>query len=170
MKKLLLIRHGKSDWGHPGVPDHDRVLNERGLRDAPRMGQALKKRGIVPDRIVSSTATRSVTTASMVAEGLGYPFERIVTTPDLYLAPPQTILRVVQSLEETAGTVLIFGHNPGMHEAVNLFCPSPELEDFPTLAVAWVEFAADYWGSVEWESGRLREFLIPRSLAEEGIG
>lgn len=169
MKKLLLIRHGKSDWNHPGLSDHDRVLNDRGLRDAPRMAQALKRRGLVPDRMVSSTATRAATTASLVAEGLGYPFKRIVTTPDLYLASPQTILRVVQSQEETAETVLIFGHNPGMHEAVNLFCLSPGLDDFPTLAVAWMEFTADYWGNVEWESGRLREFLIPRSLAEEGI-
>jgi phosphohistidine phosphatase len=170
MKQLLLIRHGKSDWDHPGLSDHDRVLNERGLRDAPRMAEALKQRGIAPDLIVTSTATRAATTATMLAEGLGYPVERIVKVPDLYLAPPRTILRVVQDLEESAGTVLIFGHNPGMHEAVNLFCEAPGLEDFPTLAIARIEFEVDYWGGVEWGNGLLLEFLTPRSFPGEGVG
>lgn len=170
MKQLLLIRHGKSDWDHPGLSDHDRVLNERGLRDAPRMAEALKQRGIAPDLIVTSTATRAASTASLIAEGLGYSVDRIVKVPDLYLAPPRTILRVVQELEESAETVLVFGHNPGMHEAVNLLCEAPGLEDFPTLAIARMELAVDYWGGVEWGSGLLLEFLIPRSIAEERIG
>jgi phosphohistidine phosphatase len=166
MKQLLLIRHGKSDWDHPGLSDHDRVLNERGLRDAPRMAAALQQRGIVPDLIVTSTATRAATTAAMIADGLGYPAERIVKVPDLYLAPPRTILRVIQGSEESAETVLIFGHNPGMHEAVNLFCEAPGLEDFPTLAIARIELAAEYWGGTEWGGGLLLEFLTPRSVME----
>lgn len=167
MKQLLLIRHGKSDWDHPGLSDHDRVLNERGLRDAPRMADALKRRAIVPDLIVTSTAMRAATTASMIADGLGYPAERIVKVPDLYLAPPRTILRVVQGLEESAETVLIFGHNPGMHEAVNLLCEAPGLEDFPTLAIARIELSAEFWGGVEWGGGLLLEYLTPRSVVED---
>lgn len=167
MKQLLLIRHGKSDWDHPGLSDHDRVLNERGLRDAPRMAVALQKRGIVPDLIVTSTAMRAATTATIVADGLGYPAGRLVKVPELYLAPPRTILRVVQGLEESAGTALIFGHNPGMHEAVNLLCEEAGLEDFPTLAIARIELAEDYWGGVEWGGGLLVEYLTPRSVAED---
>lgn len=166
MKQLLLIRHGKSDWDHPGLSDHDRVLNDRGLRDAPLMAAALQRRGILPDLIVTSTATRAATTAAMIAEGLGYPAEQLVKVPDLYLAPPRTILRVVQGLEESAGTVLMFGHNPGMHEAVNLFCEAAGLEDFPTLAIARIELGSDHWGEVEWGGGLLQEYLTPRSVSE----
>ncbi len=170
MKQLLLVRHGKSDWDHPGLSDHDRVLNDRGLRDAPRMATALQQGGIVPDLIVTSTATRAATTAAMIAEGLGYSAERIVKVPDLYLAPPRTILRVVQGLEESADTVLVFGHNPGMHETVNLLCEAAGLEDFPTLAIARIALEVDHWGEVEWGKGLLMEFLTPRSFSGESIG
>jgi len=167
MKELLLIRHGKSDWEHPGLSDHDRTLNDRGRRDAPRMAGVLRQRGIVPDLVLSSTAVRALTTAMMVAEGLGYPPERIIRIPDLYLAPPKTILRHVQGLDESAGTVLIFGHNPGMHEAVNLFSEEAGIEDFPTLAVARFELQIEHWGNAEWGRGLLLEMFTPRSLAIE---
>ncbi|MBL9159108.1 MAG: histidine phosphatase family protein [Verrucomicrobiales bacterium] len=170
MKQLLLIRHGKSDWDHPGLSDHDRVLNERGLRDAPRMADALKKRGISPDLIVTSTATRAATTASLIAEGLGYPCEEIIKVPDLYLAPPRTILRVIQALEENKDTVLVFGHNPGMHEAVNLLSEASGVEDFPTLAMARIEVDVEFWGEAEWGSGLLVELLTPRSVVMDSMG
>lgn len=133
------------------------------------MAEAFKKRGISPDLIVTSTATRAATTASLVAEVLGYPGEAIIKVPDLYLAPPRTILRVIQALEEDKHTVLVFGHNPGMHEAVNLLSESPGVEDFPTLAAARIELDVEFWGEVEWGSGLLVELLTPRSLAMDSM-
>ena len=167
MKQLLLIRHGKSDWDHPGLSDHDRILNDRGMRDAPRMASALRERDIVPDLIVTSTAVRAATTASLIAEGLGYAEEKIRKVPDLYLAPSRTILRIVQGIDEGAGTVLLFGHNPGMHEAANLFCEGPGIEDFPTLTVARIELSVTHWGEAEWGDGVLLERIVPRSLSSD---
>ncbi|MCB1203095.1 MAG: histidine phosphatase family protein [Verrucomicrobiae bacterium] len=164
MKEILLIRHGKSDWDHPGLSDHDRPLNNRGRRDAPRMAAALRERGVVPGSIVTSTANRAATTAEVVAEGLDVPGERIIRIPDLYLASPRTILRVIQGLDESTDTVLLFGHNPGMHETVNLLCEGGYVEEFPTLAVAWIELPVEFWGEVEWGTGRLLERLVPRQL------
>lgn len=164
MKQLLLIRHGKSDWDHPALSDHDRPLNDRGLRDAPRMAAALKERGVQPDLIVSSTAERALTTARLIAGEMGYPVESILEVPGLYLAPPGVILRAVQQLDESAGTVMIFGHNPGMHEAVHAFAGGEEVADFPTLAVARLEITTEHWGAVEWDSALLRELVIPREL------
>lgn len=167
MKQLLLIRHGKSDWDHPGLTDHDRPLNDRGLRDAPRIASALIGRGVRPDLIVSSTAVRALTTAQLLAGKMGYPPENIREAPALYLASPGVILRAIQQLDEAAGTVMIFGHNPGMHEAVAAFAAGEEVADFPTLAVARIEISAEHWGSVEWDSARLLELIIPRGLTPE---
>lgn len=167
MKELLLIRHAKSDWDHPGLPDHDRPLNARGLRDAPAMAAALKQRGVSPDRIVSSTAVRAMMTAKRLAGGMDYPEEKLRRKPELYLAPPAILLAVVQQLDEEAGTVMIVGHNPGMHEAAAALSPGGGPGGFPTLSVARFEIAADYWGLVEWGSARLVEFLTPRSLGGE---
>lgn len=166
MKELLLIRHAKSDWDHPGFSDHDRVLNERGRRDAPRMAIALRERGVSPGLVVTSTAVRAATTAEVVAAGLGYPEDRISRRPELYLASPQTILRVIQGLEEDEETALVFGHNPGMHEAAALLGDEGGLESFPTLAVARFELPVECWGEVEWGVGRLVDFIVPRGLAE----
>lgn len=164
MKQLLLIRHGKSDWDHPGLSDHDRPLNERGRRDAPRVALALLERGVKADLIVSSTAVRAAATAALVADEMGYPREKIIEISDLYLASPQAILRAIQQLDEDTRTVLIFGHNPGMHEAVGLFSNGEEVQDFPTLAVGRIELAVEFWGEADWDSGRLLELLIPRTL------
>ncbi len=167
MKQLLLIRHGKSDWDHPGLSDHDRPLNDRGRRDCPRMAAALKSRAIAPDRIVTSTAVRAATTAEAIADGLGVVRSGIEFRPELYLASPQVFLRVVQSLDESAETTLIFGHNPGIHETVERLCDGESVDDFPTLAVARIELDVDHWGEVEWGDGRLLECLLPRTLAPE---
>ncbi|HRQ88052.1 MAG TPA: histidine phosphatase family protein [Bacteroidia bacterium] len=166
MKQLFLIRHGKSDWDHPGLSDHDRTLNDRGRRDAPRIAAALAQRGVAPDAVLTSTAVRAATTAAAVATGLGLPPDRVEPLPELYLAPPATILRVVQGMDEAAGTAMVFGHNPGMHEAVNGFDRAMGVDAFPTLAVARLEFAVDYWGEIEWGTGTLVELILPRELAE----
>lgn len=167
MKQLLLIRHGKSDWDYPGLSDHDRPLNDRGRRDCPRMAEALRSRGIEPGAIVTSTAVRAATTAESIAQGLGFDPAAIVRRSELYLAPPAVILRVIQGLDESVGTALVFGHNPGMHETVERLCEGEGIDDFPTLAIARIDLEVEHWGSVEWGSGLLIERIIPRSLGGE---
>lgn len=163
MKQLLLIRHAKSSWDFPGASDHDRPLNDRGERDVPNMGAALAQRGVSPDAIVTSTANRAKTTAGMIAEELGFPAASIREERDLYLASPQTILRFVQQIDESCGTALLFGHNPGMHDAVEMICGG-SVDQFPTLAVARIELDVDYWGEVDSGTGLLLELLTPRAL------
>jgi len=164
MKQLLLIRHGKSDWAQPGLADHDRPLSERGLRDIPLIAEALLERGIAPDVILTSTAVRAATTAEMMAGAMGFPAEKILQVPGLYLAPPGGILRAVQRIDESVRTVLVFGHNPGMHETVMAFPAGEGIADFPTLAVARFEITAEHWGLFEWDSARLIEVVTPRGL------
>jgi phosphohistidine phosphatase len=78
MKSVLILRHAKSSWKHPELADHDRPLNRRGKRDTPLMGRLLKKEDLVPEIIISSTATRARSTAEAVAKSSGYKGEIIL--------------------------------------------------------------------------------------------
>jgi len=167
MKELTLIRHAKSDWAEAGLDDHDRPLNDRGERDAPRMGRALAARGLKPDAMVTSTALRAHATAGKIAAELAFPEARLIREAALYLARPDEILRVVQGLDESAGSAVLFGHNPGMHEAAHLLlrpADAEKIREFPTCAVARIRLPFEYWGTVAFGKGELVEFLIPREL------
>src|SRR5215207_4241446 len=89
MIRLALVRHAKSDWGDPALDDHDRPLNDRGMRDAPRMARQLAESGFRADLILSSTALRARTTAEAFAAELGV---AVSLDPELYGAPPRTLL------------------------------------------------------------------------------
>jgi phosphohistidine phosphatase len=72
MKILLLVRHAKSSKSEPALPDKDRPLNDRGKRDATKMGERLAKREVGPDLILSSPAKRALKTAQIIAKKLDY--------------------------------------------------------------------------------------------------
>jgi phosphohistidine phosphatase len=72
MRTLLILRHGKSSWKHPGLADHDRPLKARGIRDVPRVGELIREKGLTPDLILSSTAVRAKDTATMVGDSCGF--------------------------------------------------------------------------------------------------
>jgi len=165
MKELTLIRHAKSDWAEPGLDDHERPLNDRGRRDAPRMGRLLLSRSLRPQLLVTSTAVRARTTAEMIGAEWGISATDIQHEKALYLARPDEILSVVRQLDEEAGSVALFGHNPGIHEAAYLFLRPAEAEklgDFPTCAVARIRLPIDYWANASFGEGELVEYLTPK--------
>ena len=164
MKRLLAIRHAKSDWGNMDLSDHDRPLNSRGTTDAPVMAEHLKSLGVQPDVILSSTANRALTTAKILANHLGYNENKIITSKSLYLASASELLKAVQSVEESAQTIMIFGHNPGMHELAFQMVKSGSIDHFPTLAVADLEFDSEYWANIEWGEARLLGHYYPKGI------
>src|SRR5690606_40347089 len=117
MKKLLLIRHAKSDWEDPFLNDHERPLSLRGLRDAPLMAQRLKKKNIFPDYILSSDAKRAKTTAVITAENLHFPKSQIQFVSELYHATPSALLAEIRNVPTTVETLFLFGHNPGLNRS-----------------------------------------------------
>lgn len=147
MKTLLLVRHAKSSWDHPGVDDHDRPLNARGRRDAPEMGRRLAERGLVPDRILSSTALRARTTAQLIAEGLGFDVDRIILDERLYAASADEVLRVIGEIDGDVGTAMVVGHNPETASLAHRF--SSDIHEMPTCAVAELAFDVDAWYELE---------------------
>ena len=142
MKQLLIMRHAKSSWKEPDIPDHERPLKKRGLKDAATMGKVLKNKEIVLDKIISSNAVRAADTAAIVAEKCGYKKD-IDFTDKLYMAECQAILDLIQSQPDKLKTILVVGHNPGMEALVQLF--SKKIESLPTSAIAFFQADIKKW-------------------------
>jgi phosphohistidine phosphatase len=162
MKTLLIMRHAKSSWGDSSLPDHERPLNERGERDAPRMGKLLKREGMVPQAIVASSAARAKATARAVAEASGFASE-IEYAAALYGAGPEEYRQVLGRLPGHVECALVVGHNPSSEELLAEL--TGEDEHFPTAAIARVELELDEWADWDDEtSARLVEMWRPKEI------
>lgn len=162
MKTLLIMRHAKSSWKDQGVADHERPLNKRGERDAPRMGEWLREQGFEPDLILSSTARRARQTATAVAEASGYPGE-IFYDQWLYDEGYEAYFTALQKIPEIISCVLLIGHNPDLEELLETL--SGDYQHMPTAAVAHVELPVTYWSELDAEvEGRLVAFWYPKGL------
>lgn len=160
MKTLYLVRHAKSDWGDPMLDDHDRPLNERGLRDAPAMGHRLAEQGLRPDRIVTSTAVRARSTARLLARTLGIGDDHVVEDDRLYAATASRILHIASGLDDELGSAMLVGHNPGMSDAVGEL--TGEWVELPTCAVVECRIDVDSWAEVVEGSGELATVDTPK--------
>jgi len=163
MKRLILMRHAKSDWSGHVSSDHDRPLNKRGRHSADALGAWLREIDIQPDTVLCSSAERTHETLALlkVAEDAAVDFTRA-----LYLASAGEILAQLHRAE--GETVLMLGHNPGISAFAQMILSAPpEGEDFlryPTGATVIAEFDVESWADVAWYSGTLRHFMIPRRL------
>ncbi len=147
MKKLVIIRHAKSAWDNPFLSDHQRPLAERGLRDAPRMGQRLKKRGIRPDSMHSSDAIRAKATAQIIAEQLHFPKESIHFTRELYHADVPEILEYLRNIPVAIEVLFIFGHNPGFNDLI--WELGGKIDNLPTSGQYGFTFQTTSWRDIE---------------------
>jgi phosphohistidine phosphatase len=150
MKTLLIMRHAKSSWKDSSLPDHDRPLNGRGKRAAPRMGELLKEKSLLPDLIISSTAERARKTAAMVAvtSGCRNPVE---LETNLYHGDPRLWLELLRSVPNTFSTVMIVGHNPGF-EALVMFLTG-QCETLPTATIAHLQIPVTEWRRLNENAG-----------------
>lgn len=157
MKTILVIRHAKSSWAHPGMSDFERPLNERGHRDALMMAERLKLRKIEPDLLVSSTARRAMETCNHFADTLGCGTGNILKVPALYHAPSQVFYEVIRQLPATANTIGVFAHNPGITDFVNSLCEDVRLDSMPTCGLFAVECPITEWTAFP---GAAKSFLF----------
>ena len=164
MKTLFIIRHAKSSWDASNVDDFDRPLNERGKRDAPRMGKRFKEKDIHPDLMVSSPAKRALSTAKRIAEVLKYKKDDIKSDRRLYHADEEIILTVIRELKDNRDVVMLFGHNPGLTEFVNsLMDGSQDIDNIPTCGVVAFQFSIEHWAEIDWGKGKMLFFDYPKS-------
>ena len=144
-RRLVLIRHAKSSWANPLQSDYERPLNDRGERDAPMMGKRLKDAGILPDKIISSSAKRAAQTAKHIAKALGYAEDRIEWHDELYHCVPSVFEEVLYNVEDEVGTLFMVAHNPGISEFAGQISGNRDAADMPTCAVVGVNIDAEHW-------------------------
>jgi phosphohistidine phosphatase len=161
MKRLLLLRHAKSSWDDASLRDFERPLAPRGQRDAPAMGEALKRRGPLPDFALSSPAARARDTVEAVIAAasldLAPQFDE-----SIYGASSAELMRVVRRLPDESSCALLVGHNPGFEDL--LYRLTQASESMPTAALACIELAVDRWEDVEDGEGKLLWLLTPKTL------
>lgn len=162
MKTLLLLRHAKSSWKDTDLDDHDRPLNKRGKRDAPRIGQLLRDENLVPDYITVSTAKRARKTAEHVIHESGFRGETRITG-ELYHASGRQLAEFLAQLPDRFERVLLIGHNPGLEELLELL--TGQCIPLTTAALAWLELPVDSWPSAaNAQPARLVKLWQPREL------
>lgn len=169
---LLLLRHAKSSWDTPDMEDFERPLAKRGIAAAPQIGRYIRREGLVPDLVLSSTSVRTRATLALALPEIGAPPPEIHYEDGLYLASAGDILERVRGIGAKARRVLVVGHNPGMHgAALTLVGDGPRKAlaslamKFPTAALAVFDFDLDRWSAVRPATGRLTHFVTPRELA-----
>jgi phosphohistidine phosphatase len=161
MKTLLLLRHAKSDWGNAGLRDFDRPLAKRGVGDAPRMGETLKKQGILPDFILCSPAIRAKETMELFKQAAEID-AKVEFEQNIYEASSAELIKLVRHLSDEYSCVLMVGHNPGFETLLSRLIGSDR--QMPTAALACIEFQIDAWEDAEDKEGKLRWFLVPKSI------
>jgi phosphohistidine phosphatase len=160
MKTLFHIRHAKSNWDDPTVPDRSRPLATRGEREVTTMGKRLSKRHVRPDVIVSSPALRAWATAGAIAKALGCKPKDIVVDARLYAGSADTLIEVIEALDASVGCAMLVGHNPEFTALAHHF--SNEITDMSTCAVASFEFEAKRWKGIGRERPVSSAFDSPR--------
>ncbi|MDQ0579580.1 SixA phosphatase family protein [Streptomyces rishiriensis] len=166
-RRLVVLRHAKSAWPD-GVPDHERPLAPRGLRDAPAAGRALAEAGCVPELALCSTAARARGTWESAAAEWGTP-PPVRFDPRLYGADVPGLLEVVHETPAEVRTLLLVGHNPGLEELVLELAgdgPGDALDEvrlkFPTSAIAVLAWHGPGWRSLAPGTALLTSMTVPR--------
>lgn len=175
MHQLLLLRHAKSSWDDAGIEDHERPLNPRGRVAAAAMREAMRDIGLVPDLILVSTARRTRETLEALEPWDDSPL--VEPAPSLYLASAAQLLDVLHEVRLTVRSLMLIGHNPGLHELALLLvgdAMTPANSEMRRLAAGLptaglVEFnVAVPWSELRAGGGRLQRFLVPRDLSPAG--
>ncbi|HML84636.1 MAG TPA: histidine phosphatase family protein [Bacteroidales bacterium] len=144
MKTLYILRHAKSSWNYPGLPDDQRPLLEKGIKRTGKVATYMSSHNMMPDIIISSTAVRAAETAKLIAVGIQFPVNEIQYSHSLYLCDPEKIFDQLYPLDDIFKSAMIVGHNPTLTNFVNQYLPKP-LEWLPTSGLAIIDFKTDKW-------------------------
>lgn len=162
MKKLILMRHAKSDWSQENLSDHERILNQRGKRDIPLMASILIQKYPNPQLILSSDSVRTTETVEGITK-LGFRHGRVQFTHNLYLASITDIQNELATVPHDVETVLVCAHNPGISDYLNAICPDNSFQMFPTLGTALVVLDIESWDEIfTAKNNRLVRFDYPK--------
>ena len=168
MHSLYLVRHAKSSWSDPTLPDQERPLARRGRRDAKRIAKHLLRLGIMPELILCSPTQRTRETLELVRPALGTT-ATVRLEAELYAASAETLLERLRAVPEEVASVMLIGHNPGLHDlALLLASAGTELErleaKFPTAALATLTLPRATWRRLSQADAVLAAYVVPKQL------
>jgi phosphohistidine phosphatase len=174
MRRLMLLRHAKTENDAPSGRDQDRRLDERGRKDAAEIGGWMALHPPFPDSVLVSTAVRSEQTWDIVWDAMSGtgPRPKVKLMDELYGADPSDLLRIIHAAAtEDPKRLLLVGHNPGLHEVAFALTGSGKAEarsaladNLPTSGLAVIDFDIDDWDDVSFRRGRLELFVSPKLL------
>ena len=163
MLQLLLLRHAKSSWDSPADSDHERPLNPRGRKAAPRMGRLCRELGMLPDLMLSSDSARTMETVKLFTAACETEIETRFL-PELYHASPSRLLDVASSAGQ-ARSLMLVAHNPGLEELVERL--SGEHQRFPTGSLAAFDLDIQKWNTTPAPTNsRLKGLWRPKELTD----
>jgi len=170
MRRLMLLRHAKTERAEPGQRDRDRKLMKRGRADAPTLGAYMAHHNLVPDLALVSPAVRAQETWDLVAEAFDKAPRREIDDR-IYNSSPHKLLQVAAESRK-ANKLLIVGHNPGLHEFALQLMASGDVEareqlheKLPTSGLVVMDLPIEDWAELRPHSARLERFVTPRLIA-----
>lgn len=166
MKYLTIIRHAKSDWGNPDLDDIARPLNERGKKSIVLMGNYLQEQKINPDLIISSPATRAITTARGIAALIQYDLNNIQIEPVIYFGTSSAIIELLNEVNKQYDDVFLFGHEPILSSLIYQLTKT-SLEKFPTCAAFRISFDIKDWKEIGSKKSNCEFYVNPKLLMEK---
>ena len=176
MRRLMLLRHAKTETDAPSGQDHDRRLDERGHKDAAEIGHWIARNPPFPGLVLVSTAVRARQTWDLAWEEMKgrVPKPEVEILDELYGAEPTQLLQIVRMASASdPKRLMLVGHNPGMHEVALMLAGSGDktarkaLEDnLPTSGLAILDFDIGDWSDVAFRRGKLALFVSPKLLRQ----
>lgn len=166
MKEVIFVRHAKSDWGNETLKDVDRHLSERGYNDAYFLSEWFAKNHKSPELIISSTATRAISTALIFARELTFNAKNVVLSEKIFDANTDDILSVIRDLDNSKSRLMLFGHNPGFTNICNELSEEMFFDNVPTCGIVSITFATDNWHGVTQEHGKLHYYKFPKDFKD----
>lgn len=164
MKRLILMRHAKSDWSDLTLSDHERSLNDRGRRSAEAVGHWLRAKALVPDHVLCSDATRTRETLTKLKLGT----LQTTFTKKLYLAEPEEMAGMLRQQQQDC--ILMVAHNPGSAMLAERLVTQPPahngFDSFPTCATLVLDFDINDWRDMRHGTANVVAFTVPRDLIE----
>jgi len=176
MRRLMLLRHAKTETDAPSGRDQDRRLDDRGHRDAAEIGTWLSRHPPFPDSVQVSPAVRAKETWELVREAMKEhaPPPQVEFLPELYGADPAQMLQTIRTASVADPRhLMVVGHNPGMHELALMLTGSGDkagrdalADNLPTSGLAVFDFATNDWNEVAFRRGKLVLFVSPKLLKQ----
>jgi phosphohistidine phosphatase len=166
-RRLTLIRHGSAEQ-ETGVRDFERPLSRKGQSEAQEMARRFQDRGLVPDLVLVSAATRTRETADAFARLLGVAPRLLQSEDSLYLADGDHILSVIRAVGPRVGHLMVIGHNPGISAAAISLAPEAVSGDLPTCGTLTMTVGCSTWKLIDRRCVRDTERDSPRRFFDFG--